>query len=221
MAERPTRVLVVEDHPLYRRAVVSLLEAMPGWEVVGEHGSADDALASGAAADLVVLDLGLPGTDGLHAIPLFLARDPDVVVVVLTMSEDPAVLSAAVRAGARGYLVKGSEPDDIERALRGAARGQAVFGEQVAAALLAQASTPARAGQAAFPGLSAREAEVLDLLAAGRSNAEIAGALFLSPKTVRNQVSSVLTKLGATRAEAIARGRDAGLGRGRDGVPGR
>ena len=130
------------------------------------------------------------------------------------MTEEPATLAAAVRAGAQGYVVKGSEPEDIRRAVRGVARGQAVFGQQVAALLLEQAArrTP-RATHPAFPRLSAREVEVLELMAAGHSNDEISAELVVSPKTARNHVSNVMTKLDArTRAEAVARARDAGLG---------
>jgi DNA-binding NarL/FixJ family response regulator len=210
----PLRVLVVEDHPLYRQAVTSLVDGMEGWQVVASYGDAEAALPRAGDADLVVLDLGLPGIDGIEATRLFRQANPALAVVVLTMSEEPAVLSGAIKAGAQGYLVKGSEPDDIERALWSVARGQAVFGEQVAAALLAQAGArTSSAAAATFPTLSARELEVLDLIAAGRSNAEIAHALFVSPKTARNHVSNILTKLGGTRAEAVARARDAGLGR--------
>ena len=205
---------MVEDHPLYRQAVVSLVNGMSGWEVIGSHGDAESAVEQAVEADLIVLDLGLPGMDGLEAIRVCAAANPDAAVLVLTMSDEPAILAAAVRAGAQGYLVKGSEPDDIERALRSVAKGQAIFGEQVAAAVLEQAArrVPA-ASDAAFPSLTQREMEVLDLIAAGRSNAEIAAILFVSPKTARNHVSNVLTKLGGSRAEAIARARDAGLGR--------
>jgi len=213
---RPTRVVVVEDHPLYRDAVVSLVAGLAGFDVVGSYGDADAALAAAAAdpPDVVVLDLALPGTDGITAVGLFGRLDPAPAVLVLTMSEDPPVLAAAVRAGARGYVVKGSEPEDIARALEGVARGQVVFGEQVAAAVLSQASGRSHSGPAAaFPGLTARELDVLDLVARGRSNDEIAARLFLSPKTARNHVSSILGKIGAaTRAEAVARARDAGFG---------
>ncbi len=211
-----TRVLVVEDHPLYRSALVALIGSMVDWEVVGEHADAESALAETAVADVVLLDLGLPGMAGLTAISRMKEVRPDCAFLVLTMSDEPAMLTAAVRAGAKGYLVKGAEPEDIERALRGVARGQAVFGEQVASALLTQAARRApEAGLAAFPMLTAREVEVLDLVAAGRTNTEIAEALFVTPKTARNHVSAVLAKLGvASRTEAAARGRDAGLGAG-------
>jgi DNA-binding NarL/FixJ family response regulator len=211
-----TRVVVVEDHPLYRDAVISLVRGLIGFEVVGSYPNAESALAAAAEErpDVVVLDLALPGMDGITALSRFASLDPSPSVLVLTMSEDPAVLAAALRAGARGYVVKGSEPDDIARALEGVARGQVVFGEQIAMAALAQASGRAPSGPAAaFPNLTAREVDVLTQLARGRSNAEIAAALFLSPKTARNHVSSILGKLGAaTRAEAVARARDAGLG---------
>ena len=216
MSTAPVRVMVVEDHPLYRAAVVSLTDGLAGFTVVGAYGDAESALADAAddPPDVVVLDLALPGTDGVSALGMFRALAPEPSVLVLTMSEDPTVLAAAVRAGARGYVVKGAEPDDIALALQGVARGQAVFGAQVADAVLAQASARARSGpSAAFPGLTTRELDVLDLLSRGRNNAEIASGLFLSPKTVRNHVSTVLGKLGAsTRAEAVARARDVGLG---------
>lgn len=205
-----TRVVVVEDHPLYRQAVCRLVDGIEGWSVVGEYADAESALAAMPEADLVVLDLGLPGMGGLAAVGQLKEANPSVVVVVLTMSEEPAAVAAAMRAGAQGYLVKGAEPEDIERALVSAARGQAVFGAQVASAVLRQASsarTPNR-----FPQLTEREHEVLDLVAAGQSNQQIAAALFISPKTARNQVSSILTKLGCTRPELIALARDAGLG---------
>ena len=206
---------MIEDHPLYRDAVVSLVRGLPGYDVVASHADAESALAAASEErpDVVVLDLALPGMDGITALSRFRSMAPMPSVLVLTMSEDPPVLAAALRAGARGYVVKGSEPADIARALEGVARGQVVFGEQVAAAVLAQASGRAPSGPAAaFPGLSTREADVLGLLARGRSNADIAATLFVSPKTVRNHVSSILGKLGAaTRAEAVARARDAGL----------
>lgn len=208
------RVLVVEDHPLYRQAVASLVDGMDGWRVIGSCADAESALPFAGEADLVLLDLGLPGVDGIEAAGLFKAANPAIAILVLTMSEETPVLTAAVRSGASGYLVKGSEPEDIERALRAVARGQAVFGEQVAAAVLAQAGRRTiAAADSGFPMLSGREVEVLDLVAAGRSNAEIAASLVVSPKTARNHVSSILTKLGCTRTEAVALARDAGLGR--------
>ncbi len=206
------RVIVVEDHPLYRQAVASLVDGVPGWTVVGAYGDAESALPHVVDADVVVLDLGLPGMDGIAATGAVLEANPTARVLVLTMSEEPAALAAAIRAGAHGYVVKGAEPEDIERALRGVARDQVVLDATLAAAVLA-ARAPAAVDRA-FPMLTRREVEVLDLVAAGRSNGDIAAALVVSPKTARNHVSSILSKLGWTRAEAIARARDAGLGRG-------
>ena len=208
------RVLVVEDHPLYRQAVTSLVDGMDEWRVIGAYPDAEAALLHAPEADLVVLDLGLPGVDGIEATRLFKAANPEAAILVLTMSHETPLLTAAVRAGAQGYLVKGAEPEDIERALRAVARGQVVFGEQVAAAVLAQAGRRTTvAADSLFPMLSGREVEVLDLIAAGKSNAEIASSLFVSPKTAKNHVSSILAKLGCTRLEAVARARNAGLGR--------
>lgn len=213
MAE-PVRVLLVEDHPLYRQAVVSLVERMEGWQVIGGYADAESALPHAAEADLVVVDLGLPGIDGIEATRLLRAANPDLAILVLTMSHETPLITAAVRAGARGYLVKGSEPTDIERALRAVASGQAVFGEQVADAVLAQAGRRTTvAADSQFPMLSGREVEVLDLIAAGLSNADIAARLVVSPKTAKNHVSSILTKLGCTRPAAVAQAREAGLGR--------
>lgn len=210
------RSIVIEDHPLYRAAIVTLIEAMPSWSVIGSYGDAESALAARPDADIVVLDLGLPGMDGVAAIRALAAVLPQARVVVLTMSSEPALLTAALRAGALGYLVKGSEPEDISRALQSVARGQAVFDAQIAPVAVAQAgrrSAPARTGR--LSSLTAREMEVLELVAEGRSNAEISQALFLSPKTARNHVSAVLTKLGVShRAEAAALAHEVGLGRG-------
>lgn len=207
------KVIVVEDHPLYRQAVTSLVEAMPGWQVIGSYGDAESALACVPDADVVVIDLGLPGMDGIEATRAIREVNPSARVLVLTMSEEPAALGAAIRAGAQGYVVKGAEPEDIERALRGVARDQVVFDAGLAATALEHSARPAAAVDLAFPTLTRREVEVLDLVADGRSNAEIADALVVSQKTARNHVSSILTKLGWTRAEAIARAKDAGLGR--------
>lgn len=207
------RVIVVEDHPLYRQAVTALVEAMPGWSVVGSYGDAESALPRVEAADVVVLDLGLPGIQGIEAAGAVRAGNPAARILVLTMSEEPAALAAALRAGAHGFVAKGAEPEEIERALRGVARNQVVLDADLAASALAHGHRMHLTTDKAFASLTRREAEVLDHIAAGRSNNEIAAALFVSGKTARNHVSSILTKLACTRAEAIARARDAGLGR--------
>jgi DNA-binding NarL/FixJ family response regulator len=156
----------------------------------------------------------MPGLDGIGATRQITADSPHIGVVVLTMSEDDGTVFAAVRAGARGYLLKGADQDEVVRAITTVAAGGAVFGASLARRI-AEFFAAAPAGLAdAFPQLTPREREVLELIAAGRSNAQIAASLYLSPKTVRNNVSNVLTKLQVTdRAQAIVRAREAGLGR--------
>lgn len=212
------RVLLADDHPLYRRGLGQLLET-PTTTVVGE-------VADGAAAvdeaqrlqpDVVVMDLNMPGMDGVAATRQVVANSPHIGVLVLTMHDDDDSVFAAMRAGARGYLLKGAEGVDITRAVAAVAGGEAIFGPSVARRVLDWFATPRPlASTVGFPALTDRENEVLDLIAAGRSNGEIADALFLSPKTVRNHVSNVFAKLQvADRAQAIVVARDAGLGRPR------
>ncbi|SNS38719.1 two component transcriptional regulator, LuxR family [Geodermatophilus saharensis] len=214
--DEPVRVVVADDHPVYRDGLALLLGSVPGLEVVG-------TAADGAAAievvrehlpDVVVMDVQMPVLDGIEATRRIAAEAPSVGVVVLTMSEDDGTVFAAVRAGARGYLLKGADQEEVVRAITTVASGGAVFGAALARRI-ADFFTAGPAGpETAFPQLTAREREVLDLVAAGRSNAQIAAALYLSPKTVRNVVSNVLTKLQVTdRAQAIVRAREAGLGR--------
>ena len=212
----PLRVVVVDDHPVYREGLAALLASVPGLTVVGTaaDGLAAVALARDEQPDVVVMDVQMPVLDGIEATRRVTAEQPSVGVVVLTMSEDDGTVFAAVRAGARGYLLKGADQEEVVRAITTVAAGGAVFGAALARRI-AEFFTAGPTGPAtAFPQLTAREREVLDLVAAGRSNARIAATLYLSPKTVRNNVSNVLAKLQvADRAEAIIRARDAGLGR--------
>lgn len=212
----PIRVVVVDDHPVYRDGVADALGDEPDLEVVGTaaDGEAAVALAARVRPHVVLMDLRMPGGGGLPATAAIAAAHPGTAVVVLTMSDDDDSVFAALRAGARGYLLKESEGADIARAVRAAARSEAVFGPRIADRVLAFfASARARSTVVPFPELTDREREVLDLVAHGLANAQIAARLFLSEKTVRNRVSDVLVKLhAASRAEAVALARDAGLG---------
>ena len=217
--DEPLRVLVCDDHPVYRDGLAMLLSSLDGLEVVGTASDGVEAvrLTGELQPDVVVMDLQMPELNGIEATARMTAEQPHVAVLVLTMYDDDESVFAAMRAGARGYLLKGAAQDVIARAITSVAQGEAIFGPAVARRVAAYFSGQAPQPQAppeAFPQLTAREREVLDLLAAGRTNAQIASALFLSPKTIRNTVSNVFAKLQvAGRSEAIVRARDAGLGR--------
>jgi DNA-binding NarL/FixJ family response regulator len=214
--EGPLRVLVVDDHPVYRDGLAMLLGSVPGLAVVGTaaDGAAAVSCARAEQPDVVVMDVQMPGMDGIAATRAITSESPSTGVVVLTMSEDDGTVFSAVRAGARGYLLKGADQEEVVRAITTVAGGGAVFGPALARRIAEFFSAGPAGPETAFPQLTAREREVLDLVAAGRSNGQIAAALYLSPKTVRNNVSNVLAKLQvADRAEAIVRARDAGLGR--------
>ncbi|MGY1834988.1 response regulator [Blastococcus sp. SYSU DS0510] len=212
----PLRVVVADDHPVYRDGLAMLLDSVPGLAVVGTaaDGEAAVALALAEQPDVVVMDVQMPGIDGIEATRRVTSASPSVGIVVLTMSEDDGTVFAAVRAGARGYLLKGADQEEVVRAITTVANGGAVFGAALARRIGEFFASGPTGPETVFPQLTAREREVLDLVAAGRSNAQIAAALYLSPKTVRNNVSNVLAKLQVTdRAQAIVRARDAGLGR--------
>ncbi|MFF4416712.1 response regulator [Streptosporangium sp. NPDC001559] len=216
MSHEPIRVLLADDHPVYREGLAALLSSMSGIEVVGTAGTGLEAveLAAETQPDVVVMDVRMPGLDGIEATRRISAHSPHIAVVVLTMSEEDATLFAAMRAGARGYLLKGANQAEIGRAITAVANGEAIFGPAVARRVAEFLTNgPAASGGHVFPQLTPREREILSLLAAGRSNAQIASTLFLSQKTVRNNVSNIFAKLHvADRAEAIIRARDAGLG---------
>ena len=210
------RVLVVDDHPLFRFGVCTLLDAEPGIEIVGEAASGGAAIdAAGALLpDVVVMDLHLPDLSGIQATRHIAAVSPDTGVLMLTMADESESVFAAMRAGARGYLLKDAEPDEIIRAVQAVARREAIFGPDIANRVLGFFNHTPQTADPVFPELTGREREVLALIAAGHSNAVIANTLCLSPKTVRNHISNVFSKLHvADRAEAIVRARDAGLGR--------
>lgn len=213
------RVLVVDDHPVYRDGVVMALGTSDECVVVGEGQSGDQAvaLAEELRPNVVLLDLRMPGTDGLHAIRLIREGTPSARIIILTMFDDDASVRAALRAGASGYLVKGAAREDIVRSVVAVAQGHVVFAGG-AAAVVQRALTGPDTGSSAralLPMLSEREVEVLDLVARGRTNAQIARRLYISEKTVRNHVSHIFLKLGVSgRAHAVAVARDVGLGTG-------
>jgi DNA-binding NarL/FixJ family response regulator len=212
----PVRVLVADDHPVFREGFAALLGSIDEIDVVGTAANGAEALAAVAAntPDVVVMDIQMPVMDGIEATRRLSAEHPEVGVVVLTMSEEDATVFDAVRAGARGYLLKGAEPPEIIRAISTVAAGGVVFGAVLATRIASFFASAPTTAESKFPTLTAREHEVLDLVAAGLSNGQIAERLYLSQKTVRNHVHAVLTKLqAADRAEAIVRARDAGLGR--------
>lgn len=205
------RVLICDDHPVYRDGLRLLLIEV-GVEVVGEASNGEEAiaLARSAKPDVVIMDLHLPGISGVEATKRILRDDQTVAVLILTMLEDDSLVFAALRAGARGYVLKGAGHADIERALESVLRGDLVIASGMAEAFR---SGLGRSSRQAFPQLTAREREVLELVARGRTNGEIAGVLFVSDKTVRNVLSATLAKIGvSSRAEAVAKARDAGIG---------
>lgn len=211
------RVVVADDHPVVRGGLRALLESLPAYEVVGE---ADDGAAAVKEVqltrpDVVLMDVKMPGVDGLEATRRIRVAVPEVAVLMLTMFDDDETVFAAMKAGAQGYLLKGAEQAEIDRAIRAVVAGEAIFGPGVAARVLRHfADPPAAATDVPFPQLTEREREVLDLVAAGRRNAAIAEELFLSPKTVANHISSIFGKLAVTdRSAAIVRARDEGLGK--------
>jgi DNA-binding NarL/FixJ family response regulator len=211
------RVLIADDHPVVRRGLGALLSTVGGFEVVGE---AEDGAAAVREAqllrpDVVLMDVRMPGVDGVEATRRIRAAVPQTAVLVLTMYDDDATVFTAMQAGARGYLLKGAEQDEIADAIRAVVRGQAIFGPGIAGRVLGYFANPpsAVAAEHPFPELTAREREILELLAEGKRTAAIASALYLSPKTVSNNLTSIFAKLEvADRAEAIVRAREQGLG---------
>jgi len=215
-ADAIIQVVIVDDHALVRQGLEAVLASAPDIAVVGQavdgRGAVD--LVVEAEPDVVLMDLQLPGLSGLAATREILEARPETAVVVLTMFEDDATVHAAIAAGAVGYLLKGADGEDIVAALRSAAAGQAVFGAALAHRLRTLFGNTGASNVEVFPELTDREREILDKLAAGLTNVEIGRALFLSPKTVANNVSTILTKLNLSeRGQAIVLARDAGLGR--------
>jgi DNA-binding NarL/FixJ family response regulator len=209
------RILIADDHPVFRFGLRALLQTEGEMEVVGEAMTGDEAIALAASLqpDVVLMDLNMPGINGIEATRLIAKDHPHMGILVITMFDDDSVF-AAMRAGARGYLLKGAEGEETLRAIRAVAHGESIFSPSIAHRLMNYFSSPQAATSASiFPTLTGREREILSLIAQGLTNSTIAERLYLSPKTVRNQVSTIFDKLQvAGRAEAIIKARDAGLG---------
>jgi DNA-binding NarL/FixJ family response regulator len=212
----PIRVVLADDHPVVLGGLRALLESLPGYEVVGAAGDGEAAVREVQLTkpDVVLMDIRMPGIDGLEATRRIRATVGDVAVLVLTMFDDDDTVFDAMRAGAQGYLLKGADQVEIDRAIRAVVAGEAIFSPGIAQRVLGYfASPPPAAAVGPFPELTPREREVLDLVAAGKRNHMIANELFLSPKTVANHISSIFMKLAvADRSAAIVRARQGGLG---------
>jgi len=215
--EENTTVLVVDDHAVFRYGMRAMLANARGFEVVGEAATGEEAVEKAAEMrpDIVLMDIQMSGMNGIEATRRILQANPDLSVVVVTMFGDDESVFLAMRVGARGYVLKGADAEEVMRVLRAVAQGEAHFGPEIARRLMNFFSAPKPAPPSEqFPELTAREVEILDLIARGMDNQEIASRLFLSPKTIRNHVSNVFLKLQvADRAHAIVRAREAGLGR--------
>jgi DNA-binding NarL/FixJ family response regulator len=209
----PIRILIADDHPMFRFGLRALLSAEPDTEILGEaiNGQEAVSLAASLNPDLILMDINLPHLNGIEATRQIVKQNPGIGILIITMFEDDTIF-AALQAGARGYILKGAEGEETLRAIRAAANGESIFSPAVAQRLshfFAQTSTQT---VAAFPDLTPRERDILRLIAQGLTNAAIADRLVLSPKTVRNQVSLIFSKLQVTdRAEAIIKAREAGL----------
>jgi DNA-binding NarL/FixJ family response regulator len=211
------RVLIADDHLFYREGVRALLADVPGVAVVGEASRGDEAVARAAelAPDVVLMDIKMPGMNGIDATRQIMAARPSTAVLVISMFDDDDSVFAVMRAGARGYLLKDADQDELVRAIQGVRRGEAIFGPAIAQRMIQYFAGLPRAAappSAPFPDLTEREREILALIAQGHANQAIAQRLVLSLKTVQNHVSNIFGKLQvASRAEAIVRARDAGL----------
>lgn len=216
----PIHVLIADDHLLYREGVRKMLSVAQDIEIVGEAATGDEAISQALALqpDLILMDLKMPGLNGIEATRRILYASPRIGVLVITMFETDETVFAAMRAGARGYLLKDADQEEVLRAVKAVSRGEAIFSPAIAERLIHYfAALKPAAADKAFPELTDREREILHLIAKGHSNSEIAERLLLSIKTVQNHVSNIFSKLQvADRAQAIIRARNAGLGLERD-----
>jgi DNA-binding NarL/FixJ family response regulator len=217
----PIKVLIADDHVFYREGVRAFLGTSPDVEVAGEAGNGDEAIRMSAELqpDVILMDLKMPGMNGIEATRQIYETNPRSRVLVLTMFDDDDSVFAAMRAGARGYLLKDADKDEVVRAIVAVERGEAIFSPAIAQRMIRYfSSAPSGGGRQnqpqEFAGLTERELEILELIAQGHNNLVIANKLSLSIKTVQNYVSSILTKLQvADRAQAIVRAREAGYGK--------
>ena len=209
-------VLVAEDHPLFRKGMIALLSSVPEFEVVGEAATGEEAVSRAAQLqpDVVLMDLQMPELNGIEATRRILQESPSVRVLVVTLFEDDDSVFMALRAGARGYVLKDADEEEMVLSIRAVGKGEAIFSPAIAERVLAYFASPRPAAQLqVFPSLTNREREILNLIAQGHPNPAIAKQLHLSTKTVGNYVSNIFTKLQvADRAQAIIRAREAGLG---------
>jgi DNA-binding NarL/FixJ family response regulator len=212
------RMLLADDHGLFREGLIALLGSVPDTQVIGEAATGEEAIQRAAELqpDVLLMDIQMPGINGIEATRRIVRESPQIGVVVVTMFEDDDSVFSAMRAGARGYVLKGADQEEILAVIRAVAAGEAHFGPAIARRLMTYFAAPKPSGRAeAFADLTAREREILDLIARGRNNQEIARELYLNPKTVRNHISNIFAKLQvADRAQAIIRAREAGLGTG-------
>jgi DNA-binding NarL/FixJ family response regulator len=214
------KVLIADDHVFYREGVRAFLSSSPEINVVGEAGNGDEAIAKAdeLQPDVILMDLKMPGMNGIESTRHIHETNPKIGVLVLTMFDDDDSVFAAMRAGARGYLLKDADKDEVVRAIVAVERGEAIFSPAIAQRMIQYFSAPAASSKKSpsseFAELTERELEILDLIAQGHNNMVIANKLSLSIKTVQNYVSSILTKLQvADRSQAIVRAREAGLGK--------
>jgi DNA-binding NarL/FixJ family response regulator len=209
------RILIADDHPLFRKGMRTLLESMPDIVVAGEATTGGDTVDQALALkpDLVLMDLQMPEGGGLEATRRITEADPQIHILVVTLFEDDDSVFAALRAGARGYILKDADEEEMMRAIHAIGKGEAIFSPTIAGRLMDYfAGKPVMASEAIFPELTEREREILQLIARGESNAAIAEKLSISMKTVRNHVSNIYNKLQvADRAQAAIRAREAGL----------
>jgi DNA-binding NarL/FixJ family response regulator len=211
-------ILIVDDHPLFRKGMRTLLESLDGVEVVGEGISGEEAIALAEALqpDVILMDLHMPGINGLTAIREIVKTSPHIRILVVSLFSDDDSVFAAMRAGARGYILKDTEEKEMLRAIQAVGGGEAIFSPAIATRMMSYfSSTRTKIPKEIFPELTDREREILELIADGNPNQEIATDLKISLKTVRNYVSNIYSKLQvADRAQAVIKAREAGLGNG-------